>query len=408
MESNHSDFFNSQLSEIERGLYDRQFRLDGWNQNILKNSKVLIVGVGGLGCETAKNLAMVGVGRLDLVDLDIVEFSNLNRQLLFTNASHGEPKALTAAKMLQQINPNIEIHGYHSSLEDLDPVLFSQTDVIIGGLDSIRARNNLNAQAIRFRKPLIDGGVMGYHGHIYTVFPYENACLECYSLSQAENEDMAACTVVGIPRKRIHCLFKAQMIFKEQFPDALNGKNIDHVNFLLNEANKLVEIYNFQPHFTQKEVVQRIDYHDAGLITINTVIASLQSHETIKVLNWIKGNKSLGEPMKQYVIYNGMTMKFYYLDKPKNEECIQCGKATLRVTLQITKEAPCAIILEKLIQMGYTINPDAVPILSKATFKGVTMIDTDQSVVDNKLRHLDLITAAGFKEGNIFVTLSIT
>lgn len=76
------DFFNKELSDKERSLYDRQFRLDGWNQKILKNSRILVAGVGGLGCEIAKNLAMVGVGHIYLVDLDIIEHSNLNRQIL--------------------------------------------------------------------------------------------------------------------------------------------------------------------------------------------------------------------------------------------------------------------------------------------------------------------------------------
>ncbi|UCC20317.1 MAG: ThiF family adenylyltransferase, partial [Promethearchaeota archaeon] len=87
-----SDFFAEDLSAEERDLYDRQFRLEGWSQKLVKNSRVLIVGIGGLGCEIAKNLAMLGVGNLDLIDLDIIEHSNLNRQVLFTGAKIGESK----------------------------------------------------------------------------------------------------------------------------------------------------------------------------------------------------------------------------------------------------------------------------------------------------------------------------
>ena len=68
-----SDFFGRGLTSEERNLYDRQFRLEGWSQKLVKNTRVLIVGVGGLDCETAKNLAMLGIGHLDLVDLDIIE-----------------------------------------------------------------------------------------------------------------------------------------------------------------------------------------------------------------------------------------------------------------------------------------------------------------------------------------------
>ncbi|MFW9773932.1 MAG: ThiF family adenylyltransferase, partial [Candidatus Thorarchaeota archaeon] len=203
-----SEFFDKNMSAEERGLYDRQFRLEGWSQKLVKNSRILIAGVGGLGCEIAKNLAMLGVGHLDLVDLDIIEHSNLNRQILFTGVKIGAPKAIAAAKKLTEINPNIIVKGYHTSLERLDPLVYQMADVVIGGLDSMNARLNLNAQCIRFRKPLVDGGVSGYHGHIYTIFPYQNACYECNPLPIGESDEMAACTVVGIPRKRIHCVFK--------------------------------------------------------------------------------------------------------------------------------------------------------------------------------------------------------
>ncbi|MFW9784329.1 MAG: ThiF family adenylyltransferase, partial [Candidatus Heimdallarchaeota archaeon] len=116
-----SEFFDKNLSAEERGLYDRQFRLEGWSQKLVKNSRILIAGVGGLGCEIAKNLAMLGVGHLDLVDLDIIEHSNLNRQILFTGVKIGEPKAIAAAKKLTEINPNISVKGYHTSLERSDP-----------------------------------------------------------------------------------------------------------------------------------------------------------------------------------------------------------------------------------------------------------------------------------------------
>ncbi|MFX1358694.1 MAG: ThiF family adenylyltransferase, partial [Promethearchaeota archaeon] len=228
----NSDFFAKELSIEERNLYDRQFRLEGWSQKLVKNSRILIIGIGGLGCEIAKNLAMLGLGHLDLVDLDIIEHSNLNRQILFTGAKIGAPKAVVAAKKLSEINPNIVVKGYHTSLERLDPAIYQNADVIIGGLDSMNARLNLNTQCIRFRKPLVDGGVSGYHGHIYTIFPYENACYECNPLPEVESDEMAACTVVGIPRKRIHCVFKGDMAFREKFDRDPNPKDINDIEFI--------------------------------------------------------------------------------------------------------------------------------------------------------------------------------
>ncbi|MFX0012050.1 MAG: ThiF family adenylyltransferase, partial [Candidatus Hermodarchaeota archaeon] len=311
----NSDFFAKGLSAEEKDLYDRQFRLEGWSQKLVKNSRILIAGIGGLGCEIAKNLAMLGVGHLDLVDLDIIEHSNLNRQILFTGAKIGQPKAVVAAEKLREINPNIVVKGYHSSLERLDPSLYYNADVIIGGLDSMNARLNLNAQCIRFRKPFVDGGVSGYHGHIYTVFPYQNACYECNPLPVIENDEMAACTVVGIPRKRIHCLFKGDMAFKEKFDRDPNLKNIADIEFIQKAANELVNKYNFLPEYTQDDIVKLLDRHDPGIITINAVISALESHEAVKILHWKKGHKGLGKPIMSYIIFNAMTMKLYHIEK---------------------------------------------------------------------------------------------
>ena len=141
----------------------------------------------------------------------------------------GKSKAKVAARRLKDINPNITIKGYHTTLERLDPAIYKAADVIIGGLDSMNARLNLNAQAVRFNKPLVDGGVSGYHGHVYTIFPYDNACYECNPLPVGESEEMAACTVVGIPRKRVHCIFKGNMAFHDKYDRDPNPKKVDEM-----------------------------------------------------------------------------------------------------------------------------------------------------------------------------------
>ena len=405
--SEDSNFFSEKLSEKEIELYDRQFRLEGWSQEIIKNSTVLIAGVGGLGCEIAKNLAMVGVGRIILVDLDIIEFSNFNRQLLFIDAEIGESKATAAAKKLRQINPYIKIEAYNSSLERLNPILYRSADIIIGGLDSMNARLNLNAQAVRFNKPLVDGGVSGYHGHIYTIFPFDNACYECNPLPTAENDEMAACTVVGIPRKRVHCLFKANMLYKDKFDKDPDVKNLEVINFIQEEANSLVEKHNFPPNFSKSDIIKILDRHDPGIITINSIISALQSHEAIKILHWLKDNDALGIPGKSYIIFNAMTMKFYQIEKKRNPNCIQCSHNVRRENITVNSNNLCQIIIDKLIEKGYELNPDMEPIITILDFNDINIIDLDTTILENGLRDLELITVAGFNGGEIFVNLNL-
>ncbi|MFX0003078.1 MAG: ThiF family adenylyltransferase [Candidatus Hodarchaeota archaeon] len=402
-----SDFFAKDLSVEERELYDRQFRLEGWSQKLVKNSRVLIVGVGGLGCEIAKNLAMLGVGQLDLIDLDIIEHSNLNRQILFAGAKLGEPKAVVAARKLKEINPNTIVNGYHTSLERLNPALYLAADVIVGGLDSMNARLNLNAQCIRFKKPLVDGGVSGYHGHVYTIFPYKNACYECNPLPVGESDEMAACTVVGVPRKRIHCVFKGDMAFKEKFDRDPNPKDINDIKFIQKVANELVKKHNFLPDYTKDDIVKIIDRHDPGIITINAVISALQSHEVIKILHSKKGHKGLGEPLKTYIIFNAITMKFYHIEKPRNPECSQCGKNVRRVSIKLKAQSPCMNIIKILSKNGFKLDPESEPILTLLDFNDVKIVDLEKSPIENGLRNYELMTAAGFEGEEIFVTLKL-
>ena len=402
-----TNFFSEDLTEEERVLYNRQFRLEGWDQKLIKNSRVLIVGVGGLGCEIAKNLSMCGVGTLDLVDLDIIEHSNLNRQILFAGAEMGSAKALVAAERLKDINPNITINGHHSSLERLDPEIYKKADVIIGGLDSINARLNLNAQAVRFNKPLCDGGVGGYNGHVYTIYPGENACFECYPQPTAESDEMAACTVVGIPRKRIHCVFKGNMEFSEKFGRDPTPSNMEDIKFITDFANNLVKVHNFLPEYSMDKVVEIIDRHDPGIITINAIISAIQSHEVIKILHYIKGNTNLGVPFKSYMILNGMSMHTYHVEKKKNPECYQCGSNALHVTIKLSKNSKTSEITNKVVELGYHLDPDMEPIMTVLDFNDIREVDLEQTISENKLRNYELITCVGFDEGQITLTLML-
>jgi len=400
-----SDFFAKGLSEEERDLYDRQFRLEGWSQKLVKKSRVLIAGVGGLGCEIAKNLAMLGVGHIDLVDLDTIEHSNLNRQILFAGAKLGEPKALVAARKLVEINPNIIVKGYHTSLERLDPALYYSADVVIGGLDSMNARLNLNAQCIRFRKPLVDGGVSGYYGHIYTIFPYRNACYECNPLPDLKSDEMAACTVVGVPRKRIHCVFKGDMAFKERFDRDPDPKSIENIRFIQKVANEFVSKHNFLPEYTEDDIVKILDRHDPGIITINATISALQSHEAVKILHWKKGHKGLGEPITSYMIFNAVTMKLYHIEKKRNPECSQCGKNVRRVAIKMKNSSPCMNIIKTLEKNRFELESEFEPVLTLLDFNDIIVLDLEQSPIQNSLRNYEFLTVAGFKGGEIYVTL---
>jgi len=226
-------------------------------------------------------------------------------------------------------------------------------------------------------------------------------------LPVGETDEMAACTVVGVPRKRIHCVFKGDMAFREKFDRDPNPKDLNDIGFIQKVANELVNKHAFLPEYTKDDIVKIIDRHDPGIITINAVISALQSHEVIKILHWKKGHKGLGEPIKSYVIFNGITMKFYHIEKARNPECSQCGRKVQRVSIKLRKSSPCSRIIKILEKNGFDLDPDYEPVLTLLDFNDVKIIDLEKNSIENGLRNFELLTAVGFKKGEIFITLKL-
>lgn len=165
--------------EVER--YDRQIRLLGLEgQEKLKKSRILVVGIGGLGSPVSIYLTAAGVGELILVDPGIVELSNLNRQILHWTRDIGRYKTSSAQEKLFELNPNVKITVYplqadESLLENLVPGV----DLVIDALDNWETRLVLNKICVKHRKPLIHGGVSGFYGQVLVVIPGITPCLNC-------------------------------------------------------------------------------------------------------------------------------------------------------------------------------------------------------------------------------------
>ncbi|TFG18717.1 MAG: hypothetical protein EU530_08385 [Promethearchaeota archaeon] len=159
------------LTLEEKEITKRQKLIEGWDQLALKNSTVFIAGVGALGCEIAKDLALCGIGKLILCDLDTIETSNLSRQMLFYKGDEGRPKAEVAAERVKRMNPFMEIEFYFKRIQDLPMELYQSCDLIIAALDNFKARIDLNKICLNLKKPMIDGGTMGMEGHVQVIIP---------------------------------------------------------------------------------------------------------------------------------------------------------------------------------------------------------------------------------------------
>lgn len=175
--------YNKELTEYDLVRYDRQIRINGFGvegQKKLKRSTVLIAGAGGLGFPISVYLAAAGVGTIRIVDSDIVELDNLNRQLLHWDRDIGRKKVDSAREKLQQINPTINIEAYDDRItQENAPDFVKGVDAVIDALDNYEARYALNRACISRRIPFFHGAVHSFMGQASTIIPGETACLRC-------------------------------------------------------------------------------------------------------------------------------------------------------------------------------------------------------------------------------------
>jgi molybdopterin/thiamine biosynthesis adenylyltransferase len=189
------------LSEEELEFYSRQIVLphiayDG--QQKLREARACVVGVGGLGSTSATQLAAMGVGHLRLVDYDVVEVSNLQRQHLYDTSTIGYPKVEAAAQRLRRLNPHIDVEplplaiGAHNAES-----IISGMDVVVDGLDRMLPRYALNRACVRLGVPYVFGGAVSMYGNTSTILPRRTACLECFCGS-VEDDALPSCSVLGV------------------------------------------------------------------------------------------------------------------------------------------------------------------------------------------------------------------
>ena len=191
----------TELSDQEMLRYNRQIILRGFDfdgQEALKDSRVLVVGLGGLGCAASQYLASAGVGNLTLLDFDTVSLSNLQRQTLHSDATVGQPKVESARDALTRINPHIAITPVNALLDDAElAAMIAKHDLVLDCTDNVAVRNQLNAGCFVAKVPLVSGAAIRMEGQI-TVFTYQDGepCYRC--LSRLFGENALTCVEAGV------------------------------------------------------------------------------------------------------------------------------------------------------------------------------------------------------------------
>jgi len=258
-------------------LWARHFLL--WTleqQRKIRNSTVLIAGAGALGNEVAKNLAMLGVKRLIIVDFDMVEMSNVSRMFFLGIEDVGKPKAEVLGARIAEKYPFVEVYVYTCKLEQLPLENYLTSDVIVSGLDNIASRIFLAAIARKYQIPLVDGGTLGHQGRIQVYIPPNAPCPAC-----------------NLP--------------PEKYSELVNLKN------------------PCDPKITENKI--------PTITTVNSYVASIQAQETLKIIVGYeefqktgKWPQNTGQPLQGVQIADLKFDKHTVMKLERNPKCIVCSE----------------------------------------------------------------------------------
>lgn len=202
-------FYYSELENISLDTLDR-----------VKSATGFIVGSGAIGCELLKNLAMMGIHKVKITDMDTIEKSNLNRQFLFRNSDIGQYKSSIACEAIKKMRPNLEITALTNRVGNeteyiFNENFFSDVDCVFNALDNIPARLFVDNLCIKHKKPLFESGTMGTKGSTQVILPY---LTETYgSTTDPEEKQIPMCTVKSFPYAIEHTIQYAREQFEYYF-----------------------------------------------------------------------------------------------------------------------------------------------------------------------------------------------
>jgi len=193
-------FSESEIQRYARHILLRE--VGGTGQALLKTARVLIVGAGGLGSPLALYLAAAGVGTIGLVDPDVLELSNLQRQVAHTTARIGQPKVASAALAMREINPEVTVVTHQTRL-DADNVaeLIAGYDIICDGTDNFAARFTLADACVAARKTLVSAAVLRFEGQLATFKPHadpDGPCYRCLYPAPPPEGLVPSCSEAGV------------------------------------------------------------------------------------------------------------------------------------------------------------------------------------------------------------------
>lgn len=269
-----------------------------------ENATFLVIGVGGLGCQVLKTLGKVGAKNIHIVDLDVIELSNLNRQILYDEEDvwKGDTaKAEAAAAKLRRLYPDLKVFAHTADVLDLSANFFKKFHCVISALDNVQSRRHVNLQVCLVARSrsstssalpvLVDGGTEGWLGHVRSVIPGVFACLEC-TLSlfpPASSSNIPMCTLRGRPTAPLHCVEFALVTLRPTWPE-LHGRDLDLTIAFDRESVWMQAMEHGAKHgvecsgLTPEGCAELINRIVPALACVNQVVGNLMVAQAVNIL----------------------------------------------------------------------------------------------------------------------------
>lgn len=248
---------------ISDDRYSRFHLIAWWNQEKIRAAKILVVGAGALGNEVLKNLALMGIGEIFVIDFDLIESSNLTRSVLYRASDCGKTKSEVAAEATRSMNPECQVIPIHGNvMSEIGLGIVKDVDVVIGCLDNREARLWVNRMCWKVNTPWVDGGIQEINGVVKTFIPPNGSCYEC---GMTEND-----------YRLINLRYSCPMLKQE---DILEGKV-------------------------------------PTAPTISSIVGGMQTQEALKLIHKLPVAEGAAH------VFNGQTNQLYTTRFQRNEDCL--------------------------------------------------------------------------------------
>ncbi|KAK7348290.1 hypothetical protein VNO80_22841 [Phaseolus coccineus] len=355
-------------------------------------AKVLVVGAGGLGCELLKDLALTGFRNLEVIDMDRIEVTNLNRQFLFRLEDVGKPKAEVAAKRVMERISGVQIVPHFCRIEDKEIEFYNDFSIIALGLDSVEARSYINTVACSFLeydsddnpreetiKPMVDGGTEGFKGHARVILPGITPCFECTIWLFPPQVKFPLCTLAETPRTAAHCIEYAHLIKWNEVHGGVDfdPDNPEHMKWVYDEAVKRAELFGI-PGVTYSLTQGVVKNIIPAIASTNAIISAACALETLKIAT------ECSKTLSNYLTYNGSEgLHTKVAEFERDKGCLVCGPGirieldtsiTLQKFMDLLEEHPkLRLSKASIIHRGNNLYMQAPPVLEEMTRSNLSL-----------------------------------